>query len=106
MYRRAREAKTTPPFATEQLRGAGYLRRQDGEVRAGCAILGTSRRGTGTDRALPAGLSVHRFFGSGSGPAALWDYQATSAPWTFVVGSVTQRATLWSPTDDEIVPLA
>ena len=39
-----------------------------------------------------------------SGRAALRDYQAVGAPWTFDVESLAQPITIWSPTDDEIVP--
>jgi pimeloyl-ACP methyl ester carboxylesterase len=39
-----------------------------------------------------------------SGPAALRDYQAVAAPWTFDVGSITQPVTVWAPTADQIVP--
>jgi pimeloyl-ACP methyl ester carboxylesterase len=39
-----------------------------------------------------------------SGPAALRDYQAVAAPWTFDVGSITQPVTVWAPTEDQIVP--
>ena len=38
------------------------------------------------------------------GAAALRDYRAVAAPWPFALRSVTQDATIWSPTDDEIVP--
>lgn len=39
-----------------------------------------------------------------SGPTAFRDYRAVSAPWTFEVETVTQPVTIWSPTEDEIVP--
>lgn len=39
-----------------------------------------------------------------SGPAALRDYQAVAAPWTFDVSSVAQPVTIWSPNGDEIIP--
>ncbi|MCP3910892.1 MAG: hypothetical protein GY713_08070 [Actinomycetia bacterium] len=39
-----------------------------------------------------------------SGPAALRDYQAVAAPRTFDVRDVGQPVTIWSPSEDEIVP--
>lgn len=39
-----------------------------------------------------------------STPAALRDYQALAAPWSFDVGSITQPVTIWAPANDEIVP--
>lgn len=39
-----------------------------------------------------------------TGPTALRDYRAVSAPWTFDIASITRAVTLWSPSDDEIVP--
>jgi len=39
-----------------------------------------------------------------SGPAALRDYQAVTAPWPIEVESALQDVIIWSPSDDEIVP--
>lgn len=39
-----------------------------------------------------------------SGPAALRDYQAVAAPWTFDIAKLTQPVTIWSPMEDAIVP--
>lgn len=39
-----------------------------------------------------------------SGPAALRDYQAVAAPWTFDLSSIVVPVTLWAPADDQIVP--
>lgn len=39
-----------------------------------------------------------------SGPSALRDYQAVAAPWRFDVRSIERDVTIWSPTDDDIVP--
>lgn len=39
-----------------------------------------------------------------SGPTAVRDYQAIAAPWPFDVQSIKQDVTIWSPTDDDIVP--
>jgi pimeloyl-ACP methyl ester carboxylesterase len=41
-----------------------------------------------------------------AGPGAFRDYMALVAPWPFDVRSVVQPVTIWSPTEDEIVPPA
>lgn len=41
-----------------------------------------------------------------SGPETLRDYQAIAAPWTFNFQSIARPVTIWSPTDDQIVPTA
>ena len=40
-----------------------------------------------------------------TGASALRDYQAIAAPWTFGLESISQRVTIWAPTEDEIVPV-
>lgn len=37
-------------------------------------------------------------------PGAFRDYRALAAPWPFDLRSVVQPVTIWSPTDDDIVP--
>lgn len=38
-------------------------------------------------------------------PEALRDYRAVAAPWAFDLGAIAQHVTIWSPTEDQIVPL-
>lgn len=39
-----------------------------------------------------------------SSPSMLRDYEAIAAPWPFDFASISQDVTIWSPTEDEIVP--